>query len=57
MKWKKFIVTVDFEVEEDCDVCAERVVQLAISDIVEYSFFIRGYKIQSVREKKEDKRR
>ena len=57
MKWRKFIVTVDFEVEEDCDVCAKRTVQLAISDIVRYSFFIKGYKIQGVREKKEDKRR
>jgi len=53
MKWKKFIVTVDFEVEADCDYCAERTVRLSVEDNVEYSFFIKGYKIQNVREKKE----
>ena len=57
MKWRKFIVTVDFEVEEDCDICAKRTVRLAIDDIVRHSFFIKGYKIQGVREKKENKRR
>jgi len=53
MKWKKFIVTVDFEVEADCDYCAERTVRLSVEDNVEYSFFIKRYKIQNVREKKE----
>ena len=53
MKWKKFIVTVDFEVKAPNDIDAEHTVRLSVEDDVEYSFFIKGYKIQNVREVKE----